>query len=329
METTRRGFLRDTALATGLAALPLVDSAAIASPGTLPKRMLGRTKEKVSLIGFGLAPLGSDNTTPDEATRIIHFALDSGITYLDVAPVYGDPKSKYGNAEMKLKEVCKARRKDFFLVTKVNPGSGQTRDGVLRQLENSLKDIGTDHADAVHIHNLGDWDMDRLFKTDGALAGLKEARKRGLLRFIGTSGHMRPPRFVRAIETGDIDLVMNAYNFVDRNNYDFEGLVMPVAKNHGTAVVAMKVLGGAVKWAYDARTPGCFSEHQEKAIRYSLGLPGIACAVIGFANEGEIRKAVEVGRMWKPLTSGERTALLIEGKNLADSRGLYYGPITG
>jgi uncharacterized protein len=285
MDSSRREFLKTSvAVAGGIAAGELLPNASEAAPATLPKRVLGRTKEQVSLIGFGLAPLGSDNTTPEEAARIINFALDSGITYLDVAPVYGDPKAKYGNAEMKLKEICRTRRKDFFLVTKVNPGSGQTRDGVLRQLENSLKDMGTDHVDAVHIHNLGDWDMDRLFKSDGALAGLKDARGKGLLRFIGTSGHMRPPRFVQAIETGDIDLVMNAYNFADRGNYDFEGLVLPAAKKQGTAVVAMKVLGGAVKWAYDARTPGCFAEHYEDAIRYSLGLPGIACAVIGMAN---------------------------------------------
>jgi aryl-alcohol dehydrogenase-like predicted oxidoreductase len=330
MDSSRRDFLRTSAAVAGsVAAAELLHSNAEATPGGLPKRVLGRTKERVSLIGFGLAPLGSDNTTPDEAARIVNFALDSGITYLDVAPVYGDPNSKYGNAEMKLKEVCRARRKDFFLVTKVNPGSGQTRDGVLRQLEKSLKDIGTDHADAVHIHNLGDWDMDRLFKPDGAVAGLKEARKQGLVRFIGTSGHMRPPRFVQAIETGDIDLVMNAYNFADRNHYDFEGLVLPAAKKQGTAVVAMKVLGGAVKWAYDARTPGCFAAKHELAIRYSLGLPGVACAVIGFANEGEIRKAVEVARAWKPLSREERAALLDEGKKIADSRGLYYGPVTG
>lgn len=330
MEPSRREFLKTSAaIAGGIAAAELLSDAAEATPGTLPTRVLGRTNERVTLIGFGLAPLGSDNTTPEEATQIINFALDSGIRYLDVAPVYGDPRSKHGNAEMKLKEVCRTRRKDFFLVTKVNPGSGQTRDGVIRQLENSLKDIGTDHVDAVHIHNLGDWDMERLFKPDGAIAGLKDARKQGMLRFIGTSGHMRPPRFVQAIETGDIDLVMNAYNFADRNHYDFEGLVLPAAKKQGTAVVAMKVLGGAVKWAYDARTPGCFADHHARAIRYSLGLPGVACAVIGLSNEAEVRKAVEVARAWKPLTEDERIALLEEGKKLADSRGLYYGPITG
>jgi predicted aldo/keto reductase-like oxidoreductase len=189
--------------------------------------------------------------------------------------------------------------------------------------------MGVDHLDAVHIHNLGDFDMEKVFGKDGALAGLKTARERGWLRHIGTSGHMRPARFITAIETGEIDLTMNQLNFADRHNYDFEGMVLPVAKKHGTGVVAMKVLGGAEKWAYDARTPGVFADHHEMAIRYALGLPGVACAVIGLSNETEARKAVEVARSFKPLSDDERTALLAVGQKLAADRKDYYGPVTG
>jgi aryl-alcohol dehydrogenase-like predicted oxidoreductase len=330
MKISRRRFLETSAVAAGgLAALPLVEATADATEkGMLPTRTLGRTKEKVSLLGFGLAPLGSDNTTPEAAERIVHFAIDQGIHYLDVAPVYGDPKSKYGNAEMKLKGVLKTRRKEVFLVTKVNSGR-QTKAGVLEQLHESLERMGVDHVDAVHIHNLGDFDMEKVFGPDGALAGLKEARKQGLLRFIGASGHLRPARFVTALDTGDMDLVMNALNFADRHTYDFEGLVLPTAKRHGTAVVAMKVLGGAKEWRYDGSTPGTLAAYHERAIRYSLGLPGVACAVIGFAGESEVKQALEVARHFKPLSADERTALLEEGKKLAEARGLYYGPVTG
>jgi uncharacterized protein len=288
----------------------------------LPTRVLGRTKEKVSLLGFGMAPLGSNNTTTAQAESIVHAALDQGITYVDVSPDYGD-------AEAKLKGVLKTRRKGIFLVTKVNPDR-QDKEGVQQQIEESLKRMGTDHLDAVHIHNLGDFDMEKLFAPDGALAGLKEARKRGLLRFIGTSGHMRPPRFVRAIESGDIDLTMNALNFADRFTYTaFEEQVLPAAQKQGTAVVAMKVLGGAKSWQYDGRTPATLAEHHEKAIRYSLGLPGVACAVIGFSNVEEVKQAIEVACAYKPLADAERDALLRTGKEIARARGLYYGPLTG
>src|SRR5262249_13085368 len=153
-----------------------------------------------------------------------------------------------------------------------------------------------DHVDAAHIHNLGDFDMDKLLTPEGALAGLKAARARGLIRFLAVSGHLRPARFTPLLDSGEIDLTMVALNFADRHNYDFEGHVLAVAKKHKTAVVAMKVLGGAHKWQYDGKTPGTLADHHEQAIRYSLGLPGVCCAVIGFSNEEEVRKAIEVAR---------------------------------
>jgi len=331
MTISRREFLKETAaVAGGLTVAPLLigESAAEAPPRSLPTRVLGRTRERASLLGFGTAPLGSDNTTPEEAERVLRYALEQGVTYFDTAPVYGDPKSKYGNAEMKMKGFLKSHRKEVFLVTKAN-SSRQDRDGVLRQIEESLERMGVDHVDALHIHNLGDFDMNRMFGPDGALAGLKEARKRGLTRYLAVSGHMRPARFVTLIETGDIDLTMNALNFADRHTYDFEGLVLPAAKKQGTAVVAMKVLGGATEWKYDGKTAGTLAAYHEQAIRYALGLPGVCCAVIGFANEEEVRRAAEVARAFKPLSAEERAALLAEGKKLAEARGLYYGPVEG
>lgn len=326
MQMDRRDFLKNTLAAAGsLTALDLAEPAAHAleptGAETLPQRVLGRTKAKVSLLGFGMAPLGSDNTATAEAERVVHYALDQGINYIDVAPVYGD-------AESKLKGVLKTRRDSLFLVTKVNT-SQQDKEGVQKQIEASLERMGTDRIDLVHIHNLGDFDMEKLFRPDGALAGLKAARKRGLIRFIGTSGHMRPARFVQAIETGDIDVTMNALNFADRHTYDFEGLVLPVAKKHGTAVVAMKVLGGAVEWRYDGKTPATLAHYHERAIRYALGLPGVRCAVIGFATVEEVQQALAVARRFQPLSAAERDELLAEGRKLAQTRGLYYGPVTG
>src|SRR5437660_1789954 len=118
MKITRREFIRDaTAVAAGAVVAPAL---AETPPAGLPTRVLGRTGRKVPLLGFGMAPLGSDNTTPEEAARIVSAAIDMGVTYIDVAPVYGSDTQKYGNAESKLKEVLRARRAEVFLVTKVN-----------------------------------------------------------------------------------------------------------------------------------------------------------------------------------------------------------------
>lgn len=319
MKIDRRTFLLGTA---GLLAVPIAANAASAR-AALPKRLLGRTKVPVSLLGLGMAPLGSDRTSFAQAEAVVRAALAQGITYVDVSP-------DYGNAEAKLKPVFADRklRDPVFLVTKVNPAEPDAA-GVQRQIERSLERMGVDHVDAVHIHNLGDWDMTSLVAPDGALAGLKEARRRGLVRFLGTSGHMRPPRFVTALATGEIDLTMNALNFADRHTYDFEGLVLPAARKQGTAVVAMKVLGGAQGWRYDGQTPGTLAQYHARAIRYSLGLPGVCTAVIGLSTEAEVMQAVQVARAYRPLSAEEQSALLAEGKKLAASRGQYYGPVTG
>lgn len=313
-------------MSSATAATPLMNDLSLADLKPLPERTLGRIGRKIPIVGFGTAPLGSDNTTPEEATRILDYAMNQGVLFLDTAPVYGDPNSKYGNAEMKLKEILKTRRNEAFLVTKANAGR-QTRDGILEQIEESLQRMGVNEADLVHIHNLGDFDMETFFKKDGALAGLQAAQERGLIKYLGISGHIRPARFTKVLETGLIDLTMVALNFADRFNYDFEGAVSDVAKKHNVAVVAMKVLGGSKDWKYDANTPGTLADYHEQAIRYALGLPAVSCAVIGFANEKEVALALEVARQDQPLNEEELSALLETGREIAVQRGLYYGPV--
>lgn len=329
MSLTRREFIRNTTrAAVGAGAAAALPAGAAAPPAGLPTRVLGRTGERVAMLGFGVASLGGDHTTPEDATQFLSTAIDLGVTYLDVAPTYGSDDQKYGNAETKMREVLRTRRKEVFLVTKVN-AERPTRDGVLRQIDESLKRMDVDQVDLVHIHNLGDFDMETVFTAEGTLGGLQEAKRRGLVRFLGASGHMRPARFVPALETGELDVCMNALNFADRYNYDFEGLVLPVAQKHRCGVVAMKVLGGARNWQYDRQTPGNLAEYHEQAIRYALGLPQVACAVIGFSNEQELRQAVEVVRKYQPLTPTEKEALLSEGRRLAVGREEYFGPISG
>jgi aryl-alcohol dehydrogenase-like predicted oxidoreductase len=325
----RSGIRRAATVGGGSTVLPvaqtIVDSLEI---GPMPMRILGRTQERVSLIGFGTAPLGSDVTTPDMADAALNFALEQGINYFDTAPVYGDPDQKYGNAECKLKNLVASHRKDIFLVTKVNAGQPD-RDGVLRQLEASLKRMGAENVDAVHIHNLGDFDMEQVFAPNGALAGLKEAQDQGLLRFIGTSGHTRPWRFAAAIATGEIDLTMNAINFADDQTYDFRGAMLAEARKQNTALVAMKVLGGAAEWKYDGYADATLVDYYERAMRYALAIPDLACAVVGFKNVDEVRQAVAIAHDFTPLSEVEHAELVIKGRELAAARGLYYGPIDG
>ena len=287
---------------------------------SLPQRTLGRTGYKTTLLGIGMAPIGMGGHSLAEAERLVNEALDLGINYVDVAP-------NYANAEEKLGPVMAKRRNEVFLVTKVEE---QKKEGILRQIQNSLRLMRTDHVDAVHLHNLGDFDLKEVFESDnGGLAGLEEAKKRGYLRFFGISGHLRPWKFTEAINTGKIDLVMPAMNFVDRHTYNFEEKVLPAAQKHHTAVVAMKVLGGAVKMVYERPTPGALAEHYEDAVRYALGLKGVSAVILGLRNSEEIRKAVATVKAYQPLPARELEALLARGKEMAATRdwGPHFGPV--
>ena len=328
MPLTRRELIQDAAVMAGAGAAAIRSTEVGAEPDdkTIPKRVLGRTGKQVSLIGFGMAPLGSDNTTPDQATEILNHALDLGINYLDVAPIYGNDQQKYGNAESKMKATLAKRRGEVLLTTKVN-AQRPDRDGVLKQLEESLKRLGVDQVDAAHIHNLADFDEDKVFYQGGALDGLLEAKKRGLIKYIGVSGHQRPGRFNAAFFTGQFDIMMVPLNFADWVNYDFPKFALLEATKRNVGVLAMKVLGGAKDWKYDSRTPGSLAAYHEKAIRYTLGIPGVACAVIGLSTKDEVTKAVEVARNYQPLPARELEDLLVAGKRLAVERGAYYGPV--
>lgn len=325
---TRREFLRRMAGGMACAGVSGWFPSLRAAETSLPQRPLGRTGFSSSVLGLGLAPLGIKHTDATTFESVVHAALDAGINYIDVAP-------NYGNAEERLGPILKKRRENLFLVTKVEEPS---REGAIRQVENSLRHMHTEFVDAVHLHNIGDFDPSVVYSKTGALEGLKECQKRGLLRFIGISGHMRPHRFLEPIEKDEVDLFMAVMNFVDRYTYNFEGTVLPAARAKGVAAVAMKVLGGAVGMRYHVPTPALLAEsiaspelrpgeHYPMAIRYALYLEGVSTLVIGMKSLEELTIALKTIRTAQPLSPHEQKHLEREGKRLAHQWGAHFGPV--
>src|SRR5437868_5317797 len=111
----------------------------------LPRRPLGKTGVQVPILGFGTAPLGKikllDAPLIHKSARLLNYAIDRGITYLDTSPDYG--------SQAKLGEVMKTRRGEVFLATKVNK---RRRDDVLQELQQNLQELQTDHVDLVQVH---------------------------------------------------------------------------------------------------------------------------------------------------------------------------------
>jgi aryl-alcohol dehydrogenase-like predicted oxidoreductase len=318
---SRRDFVKGGSvllggLAASGAAVPSAEAGqAPAAAVKVPDVALGRTGARVSRLGIGCAYFQRKQVTPDDVRATLHRALELGVNYLDTAPVYGNPET--GFAEEKMGPAIAELRDRFFLVTKTEE---PTYEGTWKLLRQSLKRMRTDRVDLVHLHNFGDekmWgDRKLVFGDHGAMAALREAKRQGVIRFIGASGHLHPTRFHEGLDSGEIDVLMNAVNFVVRHSYDFEHKVWSRARHMGVGLVAMKVLGGA------ARDQGGFKldeKYYEQAIRYALSVPGIAVAVIGLENVAELEKAASVVAPAKPLSPEEDLALAKVGLELAAS----------
>ena len=300
-----------------LAGAALAGAAPAPAAGGLEMRALGKTGMSVSVLGIGTAPLGAPNVDQATVNDVISAALDHGINYLDAAPIYRQ-------AERRLGPALKGRRDKFVLVSKVEATSKQD---AIWQVQESLQKLGTDYLDLVHIHNVGRTDrfpdLDVLTGPDGALQGLRDLKKQGVIRHIGLTCHLRPQRALPVIATGDIEAVMCAVNFVDVHTYNFEGTVFEAARKKGLGIVAMKVLGGQQGDGAMLSAP----EHYEKAVRYALGIPGLSVAIMGVKSVPELLKAVETVRSYRPLEDKERMELTQAGKQMAQVWGDHRGPV--
>ena len=297
----RREFAVKTSLAGGgLLTLGLKNATAFMQPEgkTMPMSTLGRTGEKVSMIGIGCGHWGHENVSVEDVGSLFDRALEAGINYFDTAPNYAD-----GISEKRLGEAMKGRRDKVFLVSKTESA---TYEGTWELLEQSLDNLQTDYLDLLHLHNIGREErfpnLDEAFGKKGAMGALREARKKGKIRYIGASGHLYPSRFHYAIDSGEIDVFMTAVNYIVQHTYDFEHKVWARAKDENIGLVAMKVLGGRDGVPGNYRIP---EEDFTAAVRYSLSLDGVSTSVLGVTDKKQLEQSLQVMENFKPLTEEE------------------------
>jgi len=300
---SRRAFLRTAVVvsagfAVGVPRLRVF----AAADGPLPTRVLGRTKAKVTILGLGTAPVGEALVELKEGARIFGEVLDRGVNYVDTARIYG-------NAEEALGQVVPSRRDKLFLVTKVWTDSGAQAQTMF---EESLRKLKVDHVDLVHIHHIGGKEVEKVLAKDGVLEYLLKQKDAGKLRFIGMSGHARPPRFLEMLKTDKIDVVMPVMNYADRNIYNFEGTVLPECRKRNVGVVAMKVYAG-IRGGFPNHKKGwvgCITppERLEKAMAYALDLEGVSVANVGPFTLAQAVQNVEFAKRYKPLTPSRSSA---------------------
>jgi aryl-alcohol dehydrogenase-like predicted oxidoreductase len=188
-----------------------------AGEGDIPRRSLGRTGVQVSALGLGGHRLG-DPKTVEEAVRIVHEAIDAGVTFFDNAWEYYN-----GKTEDWLGRALKGRRDKVFLMTKVCT-HGRGADVAMAMLEQSLRRLRTDHLDLWQIHAVTyDNDPELAYARGGVLEALDAAKRQGKVRFVGFTGHKRPAFHLEMLRRGyPFDAVQMPLNPFDANFLSFE-----------------------------------------------------------------------------------------------------------
>ncbi len=205
----------------------------------IPKRRLGKTGLEVTILGLGgegiLRSYGNDR----EADELINAALDLGINYMESARAYASSEVYYGRA-------LKGRRKDIYLSSKSH---ARDKAGALAHLHESLENMQTDYLDIWQVHDVRtEDDIAAIFGPGGAIEAFREAKEKGLARFIGITGHHDPAILKKCLGLFDFDTVMMPVNPAEPSNRPFIEEIYPVAGAKDMGVIGMKVyLRGAVE----------------------------------------------------------------------------------
>ena len=298
----RRKFIENAALGSMALGLSSFKGFKPVLNNPVPKRTLGKTGEKLSIIGFGGIML---NDNPQEyANELVAKAFDAGINYFDIAPSYGNAQHKLGPALRSYRDKC-------FLACKT-----LERDvaGAEKQLHESLTIFGTDHFDLYQLHALSSIEeVEKVFGPNGAMELFLKARQQGKIRHIGFSAHSVDAALL-AMSKFDFDSILFPLNFNCWNNGDFGPQVYDIAKSKGMGILALKAMALTLLKEGETKPyknvwykPVQDDKLTRLALRYTLSKEVTAAIPPGDAEF--FWKAVEVAGSFKPITQAETELL--------------------
>jgi len=304
---SRREFLGMTAasllMAGSLSGAAKPDTKSDTRPDTrngIPYRTLGRTGEKVSLIGLGGYHLGNQSD-PEESIRIIRTGIDEGINFLDNCWDYNG-----GESEIRMgKALGDGYRQKAFLMTKID---GRNKTAAATQLNESLRRLQTDRIDLLQFHEvIRDSDPDRIFAEGGGMEAAVEARKAGKIRFIGFTGHKSPDIHLKMLATASkhgftFDAVQMPLNVMDSHFNSFEKRVLPVLTKDGVGVLGMKPMGDKV-------ILGSKTVTAVECLQYAMSLP-TSVVITGCDSLPILQQALRAAHNFQPMGASQVAALL-------------------
>lgn len=262
----------------------------------IPRRAFGRHADRISILGLGGYHLGK---TPgvSEAVRIVHAAIDAGVTFLDNAWEYHE-----GESERRMGTAIRDRRDSVFLMTKVCT-HGRSARVAMRQLEDSLRRLHTDHLDLWQVHEcVYENDPDLHFARGGVIEALERAQAQGKVRYVGFTGHKDPAIHLRMLAHGfPFDACQLPLNGFDASFRSFQTQVLPELSRQGIAAIGMKSLGGS------GRAVTKKAASVAASLRYAMSLP-VCTTVSGIDSLQVLRQNLRIVRSFTPMTAAERRA---------------------
>jgi aryl-alcohol dehydrogenase-like predicted oxidoreductase len=274
----------------------------------MPYRVLGRTGEQVSAIGLGGWHLALPHVDEALSLRIIRTAIDRGINFMDNSWDYNE-----GQSELRMgKALRDGYRERVFLMTKID---GRSKKEAARQLDESLRRLGTDRIDLVQHHEILRYeDPHRIFDEDAANFALVEARQAGKLRHIGFTGHKDPRIHLHMLEVADdagfeLDTVQMPLNVMDAHYRSFEKLVLPELVKRRIGVLGMKPLANGIILRSKTVTA-------VECLQYALNLP-TDVVITGIDSMEVLEQALETARTFRPLSEEALAALLAKTADAA------------
>jgi predicted aldo/keto reductase-like oxidoreductase len=275
-------------------------------PSGLPRRELGRTGQKISIVGF--PGLSLTHESQETSTAALRRAFESGVNYFDVAPAYGN-----GDAEIKMGIGLAAGvdRSKIFLSCKT---TGRSAERARRDLETSLQRLKTDHFDLYQMHSMSSLrEVQEVLAPGGALEAFLKARDEGKVKWLGFSAHS-PEAALALLQGYRFDTVMYPVNFIEHFIGDFSQQVLAAAQERGAGVIAIKPMaGGSWPRGMERTRPIWYRPLEDPqlidlALRFSLsrtpvvtGLPPSFVALF--------EKAVASAKQYRPATDAELAEL--------------------
>lgn len=298
---TRRRFLKHAAGA-GLAVSAL-SGVGPSGESPLPRRPLGSTGLEVTILGLGCVAIGYGRHSVSEGAEIVHACIDHGINYIDCA-------SSYGNAEVKVGEVMKTRRREVVLTTKTLE---RTKDAAWKEINRSLERLKTSRVDLLQVHAINTFDdLDFITALDGSLAAAQRAKEEGMATHIGITGHTRPEVLAEAFRRFPFATALVPLSSTDKLINDFGTPLFPLSRQMGFGVIAMKVLAA-----------GRVTANVPESLRYSFTLP-VSTAIVGMGTLDEVIQNTAIARGFVPMSASEMSSLEEKTRSFATTDVMWW-----